>query len=370
MRVIHLSDIHLSKDNIEEFRLYYRKTLVRELKERNFEKEIDLIIISGDLVDRGGYSLKDIDIYMGYSNPYDIFEKEFIDPLYSQLNITKEKILFISGNHDIQQDQIDEVIEAGLKSLSANSQEVNRLCNKYYNNLKGINIERLGAFLDFEERYHRNNSYLKYKFSQLESQAIYESNSFKIGIALINDSWRCGKGNVENHFVGINQFHRCLNFFEEHDTELNIAVMHHPLDCYNSQERDEIENLLHNKKFEILLLGHEHSKNYRVSSFGDDQKILYTRGRSAFDKPHEKETKYTSGYTTIDIDFLNKSINCHYKIYDKQSYKFNDDYTGGNCIKTHQYGIRHEVLIKVNDKGKDFFMGIDKSNFINNSDNE
>ena len=73
MRIIHLSDIHLCKDNIEDFRLYYRKTLIEELKIINKKVDIDLIIISGDLVDKGGDSLRAISSYESFQNPYDIF---------------------------------------------------------------------------------------------------------------------------------------------------------------------------------------------------------------------------------------------------------------------------------------------------------
>lgn len=51
MRIIHLSDIHLSYDNIEDFRNYYKEAFIKELESINAQKNIDLIIISGDLVD-------------------------------------------------------------------------------------------------------------------------------------------------------------------------------------------------------------------------------------------------------------------------------------------------------------------------------
>ena len=370
MRIIHLSDIHLCKDNIEDFRLHYRKSLIEELENRNSEIEIELIIISGDLVDKGGASLKELDGYEGYDNPYDIFEKEFIEPICNQLQIPKEKILFIPGNHDIEQDKIDEIKEAGLKNILKSPQEVNKITEKYKGNLEGLDFQRLHNFLEFEKVYQKDNKFLQYEFSEFESKAVYDNFSNKIGIALINDSWRCGKGKVENHFIGINQFHRCLKFFEENETEFNIAVMHHPFGCFNEEEIEEIDNLLHYKKIEILLLGHEHSKRFEGSDFGNNKKVLFSRGRSAFDKPHEKEIKYTSGYAIIDIDFSRKLIKCHYKIYDKGSYQFYDDVFGGEIIREYQYGITEEIKQKIEDKGKSFFMVSDKSKFINNPDNE
>ncbi|WP_343662843.1 metallophosphoesterase family protein [Chryseobacterium mucoviscidosis] len=370
MRIIHLSDIHLSKENIENFRLYYRGALINELRHKNSEIDIDLIIISGDLVDKGGASLKMVTPYEDFENPFDIFEIEFIEPLCNEIGIKKEKVLFIPGNHDIEQNKIDEVKEAGIKALLKSPQDVDRLCGKYLKNFQGLNFERLDAFLEFEQRFHNKDEDQHYEFSTLESKVIYDYNSRKVGIALINDSWRCASGRVENHFVGSHQFHRSIQFFEKYGTELNIAVMHHPLECYNPEEKNEIENLLHFKKFEMLLLGHEHNKHFRGSDFGNDQKILFSRGRSAFDKPHEKESKYISGYAIIDIDFSNKNIKYNYKIYDEGSSKFYDDVLGGDAVRTYKYGIAEEVKEKFNMKEKDFFMGIDKSQFKNNPGNE
>lgn len=91
MRIIHLSDIHLSKDNIEDFRLHYKCSLIKELKTRSSEIEIDLIVIAGDLVDKGGFSLIQLEEYKKHNNSFDIFEKEFIEPICNEIKIVKEK---------------------------------------------------------------------------------------------------------------------------------------------------------------------------------------------------------------------------------------------------------------------------------------
>ena len=106
-----------------------------------------MIIISGDLVDKGGTSLKTVTPYEAFQNPYYIFEKEFIDPLSEEVKIKKEKFLFIPGNHDIQQDKIDEIKEAGVKSILTEPKEANRLCEKYSTDLNSLNFERLEDFL-------------------------------------------------------------------------------------------------------------------------------------------------------------------------------------------------------------------------------
>lgn len=371
MRIVHLSDIHLSSDNIGDLRLHYLNSLIADLKNINKEeKEIDLIIISGDLVDKGGSSLLSLQEYTLLTNPYDIFEKEFIIPLCEKLPFIKEKIIFIPGNHDIDREKIDEIIEAGLTSLFTTSQKANEISNKYILTPNKININRIENYLEFEKKYHANNKSLTYHFSDLESKVIYNYKGTKIGIALINDTWRCSSNKVENHYVGTNQFHKSLQYFNQNNTLFNIAVMHHPLECMNQNEKEEIENILHNFPFEILLIGHEHKTRVQKSDFGNNKTILFTRGKSAFDKPHETHKDYISGYSYIDINFDEKLIICNFKIYDKNNFKFENQLEYGTSKKEFTYGIPKKKPKEDYSKKEKFIHDFDKSNFINNPENE
>jgi len=120
MRIVHLSDIHLSKSNFDEFKNTYCEALIRDLISFDKEKKIDIIVITGDLVDRGGHSLYSIDGFEDksiYSNPYSIFEKIFINPIISALGFSKENFLFVPGNHDIDEREILIKEEYDLKKI-------------------------------------------------------------------------------------------------------------------------------------------------------------------------------------------------------------------------------------------------------------
>lgn len=370
MRIVHLSDIHLSSSNIEDLRLHYLNSLIADLKNINKEKEIDLIIISGDLLDKGGLSLLNLEKYNTITNPYDVFEQEFIVPICENLPFIKQKVIFIPGNHDIDREKINEVIEAGLISIFTNSQKVNEASNKYIATPNMLGVDRIEKYLDFEERYHTNNSVLSYEFSCFESKVIYNYKGNNIGIALINDTWRCSDNKVVNHFVGTNQFHKSIQYFNQNGTLFNIAVMHHPLECMNQNEKEEIENILHNFSFEILLIGHEHKTRVQKSDFGNNKTVLFTRGKSAFDKPHETHKDYISGYSFIDVDFDQKSIICNFKRYDKNNFKFENELEHGTSKKEFTYGIPEKKPKEDHNKKEKFIHDFDKSNFINNSEDE
>ena len=98
--------------------------------------------------------------------------------------------------------------------------------------------ERIKAFKEYKYQLHCNT--LNYKYSDNESLAFAEINGQKVGFALINDSWRCSAGLVqEHHYIGYNQLLNAKRHFTAIPTSLNIAVLHHPLDAINQTEREK-----------------------------------------------------------------------------------------------------------------------------------
>lgn len=353
MRIVHLSDIHLSVDNIISLRNHYKESLINNLLNFHREKAIDLIIISGDIVDKAGKSLLKVDEYLSEIDPYKIFEIEFIDILSKELTFPKNKILFIAGNHDIDRDEIDEIQEEGLKHLIKNPIDSNRIYESYKNKPHKINISRLKRFLEFEKRFHEGNIELDYKLSDFTSTAIYNFNGNKVGIALVNDSWRCGIEEVKEHFIGVNQLHEARNRFMRKGTSFNIAVLHHPLSVLNKEEREELETILKIKEYNLLLLGHEHSSKTDTIGTSLPNLCYCIRGRSAFDNPNATHVDYVSGFTVIDIEFTQKKIFCDYQVYDRKTFGFEQKLFEGKSRAEFSYGTPRNVDEKITDK-KDF----------------
>jgi predicted phosphodiesterase len=325
MRIVHLSDIHLSKSNYDEFQNNYKSALIKDLLAYNNPIPIDLIIITGDLVDKGGYSLFEIPAFEKESCPYNIFEIVFLKPIIQALKIDKHRILFIPGNHDIDEREI---------LLFDESEMIRNINNTSINNFLLENIifkhsHRIRKFKEFEERYHDGN--LSYKYSQNQSTYIFhdKKSDTKVGFLLINDSWRCKSIKLvkddAKHYFGIQQFYDGIEFLDGFSTELNICLLHHSTDDYI--EGDAVKGILQRKNIELFLYGHFHDT---------DTNVLYTphgnckgfRGRATLFKPEEKESKYHSGYQILDID-LNTFIltQIHYRKYNNSdtSKSFNMD---------------------------------------------
>ncbi len=314
MRIVHLSDIHLNSNNKEDLKNYYVESLIEDLSNFSQEKKIDLILITGDLVDKGGNSLG--------AEPYKFFQDNFITPISAALDVPSNHFLIIPGNHDINKEFIKVDNEFYL------SEKLNcKLANQYVEDLKNeIKDEnkRIEQFKTFEKELHSLTE--NYTFSNMHSLYIWNNKEFKIGFALINDSWRCSPDlKRDQHFIGHDQLFKARNFFIKEETDLNLAIFHHPLSALNGDEQSEIKNILKTKNFDIAIFGHNHKYEAErlISGHGG---YLSINGRSAFSNPSETSSLYQPGYNLLDLDPHQKTYKISARKFIKGSgYRFDKD---------------------------------------------
>ncbi|MGB3778398.1 MAG: metallophosphoesterase, partial [Tunicatimonas sp.] len=290
MRIVQLSDIHLSKYNLEDLKNYYLRALIEDLKKFSEEKPIDVILFTGDLVDKGGESLG--------MKPYHVFQDKVIKPITEALNLTTDQVLLLPGNHDVNRHEIGEFVEAGLCS-KLDSSKANEILLETNTEFTDVN-RRIEKFKSFESEFHENNS--NYVYSNNESTSVLEENGNKVGFALINDSWRCSASlTQEQHFIGYNQLFKTEQLFSKEGAVLNIAAFHHPLNAINQDESDEVENILKSKSFDIAFFGHSHKHEAKALASATGG-YLTINGRAAFNQPEEKIAKFQPGYNILDVD--------------------------------------------------------------------
>ncbi|MGF1923196.1 MAG: metallophosphoesterase [Bacteroidia bacterium] len=305
MRIVQLSDIHLSSSNLQELRNYYVDALINDLKLFHEVLPIDVILFTGDLVDKGGESLlnKEAEVM---ENCYDIFAREVIDPIKKALNLKDFQILLIPGNHDVQREKIDKYSEPYLIGLDKEGMNEELVAN--HKEFRTINA-RIESFKTFEFKFHKSSS--NYTYSNNESTYILSENDKSIGFALLNDSWRCSADlKAEHHFMGYNQLWSANKIFKEAKTVFNIAVFHHPLLAFSESEREELELILSSQPYDIVFFGHSHKHEAKslTSSAGSYFSI---NGRSAFNSPQEKHSQFQPGYNILDIDVETRAYTLH-----------------------------------------------------------
>jgi len=320
MRIIQLSDIHLSSANLTDLRNFFLAALISDLKLFHEEKSIDVILFTGDLVDKGGESL----LERKEDNPkncYEIFNSEIITPIREALDLRADQMLLIPGNHDIQREKIDKYTEPYLLGLDKEAINDELLLNKA--SFRNIN-ERIKTFKDFEFEFHNDST--SYNYSNNESTSIFFEKGNAIGFALLNDSWRCSSDlKSESHFMGYNQLWSANKTFKDGKTKFNIAVFHHPLAALNDSEREEIETILSSQPYDIVFFGHSH-KHEAKSLTSASGSYYAINGRSAFNSADEKHSQYQPGYNILDIDLETRAYTLHARKFIKSTgYRFDKD---------------------------------------------
>jgi len=321
MRIIQLSDIHLSDENHHELVHYHLPALIKDLRLQNQEQAIDMIIINGDLVDKGGKSL--LSKFSGFTNPFEIFAQEFIMPLINELGVNRNNLVFVPGNHDVDESEILWMDECFL-SKEITHANISKHLNDNVDNFSSRN--RLHNFKTFEENFTSTNP--NYIYSPNQSTFIFEdeAKTYKIGFVLANDSWRCRSGQLADDtgkiFFGHQQLDHGLKVLEAANTDLNIFVSHHPLNTY--AEQTAVERILITKNFEMFLAGHVHRTKYDLLDNTVNRCIGF-RARALLNRPDEPVATYQPGYSIIDIDHISYTVRIMTREYIYDQVRFDAD---------------------------------------------
>lgn len=319
MRIVHLSDLHLSKDNLNSLKQFFLHALIKDLTSWQNDKQIDLIILTGDLIDKGGSSFKNGE------NVYEIVETEFINPILKALNLDKYRFIFIPGNHDIVESKIEDLTESGMIEKFDNIDRINKYIDKYKSSMH-TGIERLIQYSDFENKFYNGNT--ECYITNFESCFVFEIDGEKIGIGAFNSAWRCStKLPSDKLLFGTKQVLNANDYFESKGTSLNIALVHHPIELISEIDRNEVTSFLHTNKFHILLCGHTHRGN-NVYTFGTRNKLFTSVAKTAFSNPRENIDTYKAGYSILDFEKKvtgDIDIHCSFRKYIHNRIEFDKD---------------------------------------------
>jgi predicted MPP superfamily phosphohydrolase len=108
------------------------------------QKPIDLIIFSGDMIDKGGKGFPTM------SEAFMNFKLLIIDKILSELNLDQERFVFVCGNHDVVRDKDNEYLESGLASKL---NDITTL-DDFVRDSKSIDkVKRMEDFNDFRHKF-------------------------------------------------------------------------------------------------------------------------------------------------------------------------------------------------------------------------
>lgn len=292
LRILHFSDFHLNGNKIPQAEqvINFMKTALLDIKK---EKKIDIIIFSGDFLDKGGEGFQH-DILTGLN----AFKEKVIESLTSSLELPLSRVIFTPGNHDINRSIIDKYAESGIESGINGIQDVITLVSE-----RSVHVTaRSASFKEFEKKYYDTCDDVEYSHSDFNSQIIMTVNGLKIGFVLINTIWRCGVDDANKIVRGINQL--AENPINHEKLDLKIAVTHYPIDHLKEFERNDVINLLA-KNYDLFFTGHTHHGGTQplLSDKGDIAWSVNAAGTLA-NNIYEKDNHFKNAFQIIDYDII------------------------------------------------------------------
>jgi predicted MPP superfamily phosphohydrolase len=231
LRLLHLADFHV------------RQQVTPRLRERIVQLPailadhlpLDLVFIAGDLT------------HSGQSDQFDLFDREVIAPLASQLGVLREQIVISPGNHDVARHLIDPISHRGAISLLDDPEQLDELWRQQRPDI----FQRLLPYMDYCAR------------SGLRSKStVVNLRGSPCGIVCLNSSW-LAQGDQDHRRLAITRAQVEQSHGELGPAAITLGVVHHPLAWLSDRDarrvRDRLEQFV-----DVLLTGHVHEDDGRV----------------------------------------------------------------------------------------------------------
>ncbi|WP_439402441.1 metallophosphoesterase [Bradyrhizobium sp. DASA03068] len=304
MKVLHLSDLHLSAKHQHDEEIVLKAAIEAIEARRDEAGAFDVVIFSGDLVNRGGDE-----------NVFQTATSTFIKRFLNAAGASESQFVICPGNHDIDRDVVRRVgyIEAGLLKTLTNRSEINKFVDDHWSHpissapppfarLSGFYRDVWAAASD---SCISTNLFLK--------AYIIKQSDGDIGIACFNTAWRCtgeaddvDKGNL---ILGERVVDHAIELLRS--ARIKIGVFHHPLYWLNEADQVAVEGRLQ-AAFDLLACGHIHrpGPELRKTTMGDA--ILSQAGCLYGSR------EWFNGYSIVETDSSDTAIVRLYEFSDQR----------------------------------------------------
>ncbi|MGC1631681.1 MAG: metallophosphoesterase, partial [Gelidibacter sp.] len=142
IRILHLTDFHLNTKTLKDWNDFYKEAFFTKLNELQKERNIDLVVFTGDLIDKAG---KD---FGSATNGFYKFKTEIIETILRELNLDISRFIICPGNHDINRFADKKMDEIGIKGGLLSIEDINEFTDS--NESDYDKIQRIKEYKDFE----------------------------------------------------------------------------------------------------------------------------------------------------------------------------------------------------------------------------
>lgn len=314
MRILHLSDFHISGNELElKKNLVISENLVTILTQINEEKNIDLIVFTGDAILKGGEGFRCID------EAFEAFEVYFVDPLLEALKLERSRFFFCPGNHDINRKLDSRMAEKGTSQSLISLEKINDFLEDEEESTR--NMQRIIPYKNFEESFYKNvfSNKTEYTLTKLQSTFSINVDGIKVGICCLNTAWRCYDSNNDQGRIVLGTKQLIDSLPALNDCDIKIALSHHHYSWMRNFEVNEIARLIVSN-FNIYFCGHTHSpsEELTIKPYGRTFTLV---APGILSHNIVTQDKYQNGFSIIDYDKVNNKFS-HQKYVSNLSGKF------------------------------------------------
>lgn len=255
IRWLQISDIHFNFSNYSTQKM--RDMLIKSIIHKHSNKKFDSIIITGDLVFRGGSYTKGL--------------IKFILDLANSCGVTEENIFIIPGNHDLTRSSMRTRLITSIINTDNLVKEVQSLDKQTMNEL------------------HKSQNKF-WKMHKEITKRTYDKDSLhfierrdKFNIINLNTCLLCGQDNEEGKLsIFLNKLYDILHNNLD-SNKFNIAIGHHNIDCFSIEEQEKIINNFIDEGVDLYLCGHSHKPKVSVENNNDREFYIVMSGAGVVD---------------------------------------------------------------------------------------
>lgn len=319
MKLFHISDIHLNKSFLSEWKNYIRKAFI-DYVNQNMESD-SVIICTGDLIDKAGCD------WGNAKNAFQVFKEEIINPIIGGTGISIDRFILCPGNHDIERDRDESYVRAGVRNeiKEKGDSEIIKYVNGILENNNGTS-KRILEYNDFVQSLY--SCCANIHISNLGLSFHYTVDGKKVGIAAFNSVWNsCDDRDRELGLaIGEPQYNRMRDDLV--DCDVKIAAVHHPLDWFTYERNTVISWMTH--EFDLVLMGHIHENETGMSQKPSGT-YAYNISPSFSANIRGTSRTYVNGFTEIELSPDSQDVVCRYLLFDlkERVYKLNTEYCEG-----------------------------------------
>lgn len=303
MRIIHFSDFHLSANQEERARTIVKR-LINALVVIHQERPIDLILFSGDLIDKAGKGFPSPSL----RNALNMFQDIVICPIVNTLGIPRNRFIFTLGNHEINRDIIKDDEDKELTESLKNLENID-----WYVHQPALEIPRILDYNNFRDEYwdvQAGDTEIKKNLFQFGIKL--NIGEKKIGVNCLNTAWRCLDNNDEHKILtGKFQITDMRNFFE--DCHLRFAIGHHHPVFMNQFETPVLKEVI-GYNYDAYFCGHTHDTEgeYVERAKGS---CFYFTAPGTLSSNVSATQQYRNGFMIIDYEQDNRYVEtqCYYQ---------------------------------------------------------